>query len=173
MQAVDSFDDSFQVHVDESGRFNSAGMPVTPMGGLRSSSRSRAGVSGSSSLSNNPETAVSESGVRDAFSGTKGPSSSPSVSKSTSKTRRKSTPFTATAAVSSGLSSGLQGENLATTVPVLKTIFVDEQDMNPLKPCGACHEWLKKIAEINTKFCVVTFTDANFTGIYIEQIKDD
>jgi hypothetical protein len=29
------------------------------------------------------------------------------------------------------------------------TILVEEGDMNPLKPCGACSEWLKKIAEVN------------------------
>ena len=30
----------------------------------------------------------------------------------------------------------------------MRTIIVDESDMNPLKPCGACNEWLKKIAEV-------------------------
>ena len=57
-------------------------------------------------------------------------------------------------------------------LPSSKTIFVDDGDMNPLKPCGACHEWLKKIAEINPQFGVITFTDFNCTGVYIEQIKD-
>jgi hypothetical protein len=51
-----------------------------------------------------------------------------------------------------------------------QTIFVDENDMNPLKPCGACHEWLKKIAEVNPSFSVVTFTDHQCEGVYIEQI---
>jgi hypothetical protein len=51
------------------------------------------------------------------------------------------------------------------------TINVVETDMNPMKPCGACNEWLKKIAEVNPDFTVVTFTDANCTGVYIEQIS--
>jgi cytidine deaminase len=51
-----------------------------------------------------------------------------------------------------------------------QTIYVDENDMNPLKPCGACHEWLKKIAEVNPSFSVVTFTDHQCEGVYIEQI---
>lgn len=57
-------------------------------------------------------------------------------------------------------------------LPSSKTIFVEDGDMNPLKPCGSCHEWLKKIAEINPQFSVITFTDFNCTGVYIEQIKD-
>jgi cytidine deaminase len=42
--------------------------------------------------------------------------------------------------------------------------------MNPLKPCGACHEWLKKIAEVNPSFSVITFTDSECQGVYVEQI---
>lgn len=56
-------------------------------------------------------------------------------------------------------------------LPPPTTIIVDESDMNPLKPCGACHEWLKKIAEFNPCFSVVTFTDVNCSGVYIEQIE--
>ena len=41
------------------------------------------------------------------------------------------------------------------------------QDMNPLKPCGACNEWLKKIAESNPHFKVLTFTDENQGGVYV------
>lgn len=44
-------------------------------------------------------------------------------------------------------------------------------DMNPLKPCGACLEWLKKIAEVNPSLSVVTFTDANCNGVYVEEIS--
>ena len=51
-------------------------------------------------------------------------------------------------------------------------IMVSEGDMNPLKPCGACHEWLKKIAEVNPSFTVVTFTDYGCEGVYSEQIWD-
>jgi hypothetical protein len=44
--------------------------------------------------------------------------------------------------------------------------------MNPIKPCGACNEWLKKIAEVNPRLKVVTFTDASCKGIYVENIND-
>jgi cytidine deaminase len=45
-------------------------------------------------------------------------------------------------------------------------------DLNPLKPCGACNEWLKKIAEVNPNLRVITFTDAGCRGVHIEQIDD-
>ena len=41
------------------------------------------------------------------------------------------------------------------------------------QPCGACNEWLKKIAEDNPQLKVVTFTDADCHGIYVEQIQAD
>ena len=34
-------------------------------------------------------------------------------------------------------------------------------DLNPLKPCGACKEWLLKIAEVNPGFKVLMFSDVN------------
>jgi len=58
-------------------------------------------------------------------------------------------------------------------VPSVSTIWVDENDLNPLKPCGACSEWLKKIAGANPMLKVITFTDANCSGIYIERVHDD
>ncbi|KAJ1442645.1 A distinct subfamily of CDD/CDA-like deaminases-domain-containing protein [Ochromonadaceae sp. CCMP2298] len=53
-----------------------------------------------------------------------------------------------------------------------ETFTVDRDDLNPLKPCGACHEWLKKIAEVNPQLRVVTFTDADCRGVHVEQIHD-
>ena len=47
-----------------------------------------------------------------------------------------------------------------------------DSDLNPLKPCGACNEWLKKIAEVNPQLRVITFTDAGCRGVHIEQIDD-
>lgn len=52
-------------------------------------------------------------------------------------------------------------------------IHTDEGDLNPLRPCGACQEWLKKISECNPRFTVVTFTDHQCRGIYVNQIADD
>mmetsp|Transcript_10344 Transcript_10344/g.16270 ORF Transcript_10344/g.16270 Transcript_10344/m.16270 type:complete len:105 (+) Transcript_10344:2-316(+) len=54
--------------------------------------------------------------------------------------------------------------------PKSEKMTVFKAEMNPLKPCGACNEWLKKIAEVNPDFKVITFTDSNCTGMYIEQI---
>ena len=45
-------------------------------------------------------------------------------------------------------------------------------DLNPLKPCGACNEWLKKIAECNPYFKVITFTDADCNGVYCQSCQD-
>ena len=35
------------------------------------------------------------------------------------------------------------------------TVTVADSDLNPIKPCGACMEWLKKIAEVNPRFSVM------------------
>jgi len=52
-------------------------------------------------------------------------------------------------------------------------IKVCEDDMNPLKPCGSCSEWLKKIAEVNPSFKVLSFTDEDCSGgVYVESIFD-
>lgn len=48
-----------------------------------------------------------------------------------------------------------------------KTVVVHSHgDLNPLRPCGACNEWLKKIAETNPYFQILTFTDAECNGVY-------
>jgi len=48
-----------------------------------------------------------------------------------------------------------------------RTVLVQDQDMNPLKPCGSCNEWLLKIAESNPYFKVITFTDTYCNGVYV------
>jgi cytidine deaminase len=48
-----------------------------------------------------------------------------------------------------------------------RTVVVhSDEDINPLLPCGACNEWLKKIAESNPYFTIVTFTDSACNGVY-------
>jgi hypothetical protein len=42
----------------------------------------------------------------------------------------------------------------------------------PSQPCGACNEWLKKIAEVNPQLQVITFTDAHCNGIYVEPVNE-
>ena len=41
---------------------------------------------------------------------------------------------------------------------IVQTVAVDSCDMNPLRPCGACSEWIKKIVEHNPRFSIITFT---------------
>lgn len=43
-------------------------------------------------------------------------------------------------------------------------------DRNPLAPCGACKEWLVKIAEANPAFRVVTFENSRCRSVYINQL---
>ena len=62
--------------------------------------------------------------------------------------------------------------NSSTHPTQLKNIILIFFIFSFIQPCGACTEWLKKIAEVNPAFAVVTFTDANCTGVYVEQIKD-
>lgn len=50
-------------------------------------------------------------------------------------------------------------------------IMVEESDLNPLRPCGACREWLRKVAEVNPRFRVVTFTDSGCKGVIIEPVE--
>jgi cytidine deaminase len=57
--------------------------------------------------------------------------------------------------------------------PTKRTVVVQStKDMNPLLPCGACNEWLKKIAQSNPYFKIITFTDAQCNGIYISSCQE-
>ena len=44
--------------------------------------------------------------------------------------------------------------------------------LNPLDPCGACMEWLKKISEVNPDFKVLTFTSTDCEQVYVTPIGD-
>jgi len=46
------------------------------------------------------------------------------------------------------------------------------EHLNPLKPCGACTEWIKKLAEVNPDFKVVTFDDPSCAQVYVRSIDD-
>jgi hypothetical protein len=43
--------------------------------------------------------------------------------------------------------------------------------LNPIAPCGSCMEWLKKVAEINPDFKIVTFTDISCDRVYIKNVQ--
>jgi cytidine deaminase len=47
-----------------------------------------------------------------------------------------------------------------------------EVALNPLDPCGACMEWLKKISEVNPDFKVLTFTSTDCEKVFVTPIGD-
>lgn len=42
---------------------------------------------------------------------------------------------------------------------------------NPINPCGACNEWLRKVADCNPDFKVVTFTDSSMEQVYVKPVE--
>eukprot|EP00501_MAST-03F_sp_TOSAG23-6_P002193 GSMAST32.ASY1.ANO1.2293.1 assembled CDS len=42
---------------------------------------------------------------------------------------------------------------------------------NPLNPCGACKEWLLKIAEVQPAFKVISFTNEMCSDVYIKAVQ--
>jgi cytidine deaminase len=45
------------------------------------------------------------------------------------------------------------------------------EDANPIAPCGACNEWLKKIAEVNPDFKILTFASEACEQVYINSVR--
>eukprot|EP00397_Hematodinium_sp_SG-2012_P016630 GEMP01016975.1.p1 GENE.GEMP01016975.1~~GEMP01016975.1.p1 ORF type:complete len:615 (+),score=74.62 GEMP01016975.1:273-2117(+) len=43
--------------------------------------------------------------------------------------------------------------------------------LNPIEPCGACNEWLKKITEVQPLFRVINFTDVTCTEIFVKRVR--
>jgi cytidine deaminase len=41
---------------------------------------------------------------------------------------------------------------------------------NPLSPCGACMEWLRKIYEVNPSFRVLTFEDESCQKVFVKTV---
>ena len=46
----------------------------------------------------------------------------------------------------------------------------DLTGLNPLRPCGACKEWLNKIAEVNPGFRVLMFTDVTCGEVFVKEV---
>lgn len=61
----------------------------------------------------------------------------------------------------SGGSAGSAGTASGNSAPV---------HLNPLPPCGSCSEWLKKIAEVNPDFKVITFTDISCNTAFVKSV---
>lgn len=49
-------------------------------------------------------------------------------------------------------------------------IQVEGSDLNPIAPCGACSEWLKKIAEVNPDFRVIMFEDTTCETVFVRNV---
>ena len=58
------------------------------------------------------------------------------------------------------------------SIPLSKDGRHDLVALNPLDPCGACMEWLKKIAEVNPDFVVLTFTNTACEKCFSTPIGD-
>lgn len=55
----------------------------------------------------------------------------------------------------------------------LQAVAVLSLGTNPeLGPCGACQEWLQKMADVNPDLRIVTFTDEALTQVCVEAAKD-
>ena len=48
----------------------------------------------------------------------------------------------------------------------------DDEGRNPINPCGACNEWLKKIAEVQPDFKVITFTSTDCSTVFVKGVKE-
>jgi cytidine deaminase len=57
-------------------------------------------------------------------------------------------------------------------IAVLSLFTNDEspQHLNPLLPCGACMEWLRKIAEVNPDLKIINFTDPQCTEVFVRPV---
>ena len=47
----------------------------------------------------------------------------------------------------------------------------DLAGLNPLRPCGACKEWLIKIAEVNPGFKVLMFSDVTCEEVFVRGVE--
>ncbi|CAK8990828.1 Uncharacterized WD repeat-containing protein all2124, partial [Durusdinium trenchii] len=45
-------------------------------------------------------------------------------------------------------------------------------ELNPIAPCGSCNEWLKKIAEVNPTFKVVTFPNSACEEAFVREGRE-
>jgi hypothetical protein len=75
-----------------------------------------------------------------------------------------------------GVHGGVNGGGESTRVDAqlcrpVRPGLVSRGDLNPLKPCGACKEWLLKIAEVNPGFKVLMFGDVSCDEVYIKNVS--
>jgi hypothetical protein len=61
---------------------------------------------------------------------------------------------------------------LPRNVSDFRSLVLSKTDLNPLAPCGACKEWLKKIAEVNPDFKVITFSNPQLESVFVDPVID-
>ena len=61
---------------------------------------------------------------------------------------------------------------LPRNVSDFRSLVLSKTDLNPLAPCGACKEWLKKIAEVNPDFKVITFSNPQLDSVFVDPVID-
>ena len=49
-------------------------------------------------------------------------------------------------------------------------VSLADEEINPLAPCGACREWLLKLAAVNPDFEVLTFPNDRCESVFSERI---
>eukprot|EP00899_Mesostigma_viride_P000388 jgi/Mesvir1/1034/Mv17560-RA.1 len=69
----------------------------------------------------------------------------------------------------SGLSNPA-GYSDGLTAPNMVPVWVPAPHLNPLSPCGACTEWLRKVADVNPDFKVITFQDLDCRDVYVRNV---
>eukprot|EP00300_Choanocystis_sp_HF-7_P014389 c18674_g1_i4.p1 GENE.c18674_g1_i4~~c18674_g1_i4.p1 ORF type:complete len:230 (+),score=55.54 c18674_g1_i4:298-987(+) len=66
---------------------------------------------------------------------------------------------------------GVLSVTIPTSDPPTPGKTPDTIALNPLAPCGACQEWLKKVSEVNPDFRVVTFTNTKCESVYVNSVE--
>ena len=80
--------------------------------------------------------------------------------------------FVDVAAANGGAGGGGLAEAVAEGLcrPTAKS-NADLAGLNPLRPCGACKEWLIKIAEVNPGFKVLMFSDVTCEEVFVRGVE--
>jgi cytidine deaminase len=67
-------------------------------------------------------------------------------------------------------SAGSEPESPAHSSSQGTDLIHEGTDLNPIAPCGACTEWLKKIAEVNPDLKIVMFEDTTCETVFVRSI---
>lgn len=70
------------------------------------------------------------------------------------------------------LSKNKFSEVISKNISTIKITWMEKKkyDLNPRSPCGACTEWLNKIAEINPNFKIITFANEKCNPVFVRTL---